>query len=130
MRTKTNERKTLKVCTVRDDRGSLLVTFHGISTREDASALRQATIELDGNELPELPEHEYYHHQIVGLTVITAGGDELGKIAEIMETGGADVYIVRGRGKEYLIPAIRDVIAGIDLSSGIMTVRPLQGLLD
>ncbi len=126
-----NSRKEcLKVRTVRHDRGALLISFYGVSTREHAAEFRQATIEIDRTQLPELAEHEYYHHQIIGLTVVTADGEELGTILGIMETGGADVYIVHGRGRECLIPAVRDVIENIDLSSGIMTVTPLEGLLD
>jgi len=60
---------------------------------------------------------------------ITTEGREIGKVVEIMETGSNDVYVVRGQGKEYLIPAVKDVISSVDLDSGTITIIPIDGLL-
>ena len=62
--------------------------------------------------------------------VITSEGREIGRVAEILETGSNDVYVVRGQGKEYLIPAIKDIISRIDLRSGTIIITPMEGLLD
>jgi len=77
-----------------------------------------------------LRENEFYHRQIIGLVAITSEGREIGKVVEIMETGSNDVYVVRGQGKEYLIPAVKDVISSVDLDSGTITIIPIEGLLD
>ena len=92
--------------------------------------LRNAVIEMGEKDLPALPENEYYHRQIIGLAVITSEGNEIGRVTEIMETGSNDVYIVKGQGKEYLIPAIKDIVTHIDLASGTITITPLHGLLN
>jgi 16S rRNA processing protein RimM len=47
-----------------------------------------------------------------------------------MQTGANDVYVVNGNGREYLIPAIPDVVISTDIDSDIMTIRPLDGLFD
>jgi 16S rRNA processing protein RimM len=47
-----------------------------------------------------------------------------------MATGSNDVYLVRSGEKEYLIPAIEDVVVEINLAAGVMTVSPLEGLLE
>lgn len=75
-------------------------------------------------------ENEFYHRQIIGLLAITSEGREIGKVVGIMETGSNDVYVVRGQGKEYLIPAVKDVISSVDLDSGTITIIPIEGLLD
>ncbi len=77
-----------------------------------------------------LPPNKFYYFQIIGLTVVTPEGKEIGKITGILETGSNDVYVVTGMGKEYLIPAIEDAIANINLSSGTLTLSPMKGLLD
>jgi 16S rRNA processing protein RimM len=53
-----------------------------------------------------------------------------GKIVDVMQTGANDVYVVNGNGREYLIPAIPDVVISTDIDSDIMTIRPLDGLFD
>ncbi|NJD56468.1 MAG: 16S rRNA processing protein RimM [Nitrospirae bacterium] len=118
------------VRSVRDDNHALFISFDGLDRREDAALLRNALIEIDEKALPQLAENEYYHRQIIGLLVVTPEGREVGRVTGIMETGSNDVYIVKGRSREYLIPAIKDVISKIDPCSGTILITPMEGLLD
>ena len=43
--------------------------------------------------------------------------------------GANDVYVVRNGNREVLLPAVEPVIKNVDVTSGIMTVDPLPGLL-
>jgi len=115
---------------IRTDREFLIIAFHGISSREEASTLRNAMIEVDASMLPALGENEYYYHQIIGLSVVTVEGKTIGRVTEIMETVSNEVYVVQDIDREYLIPAVKAVIADINLNTGIMTITPVDGLLD
>jgi len=109
---------------------SVAIAFCGIDNPEDAAVLRGAMIKVDSSALPVLDEGEYYYHEIIGLDVITTSGEHLGRIADIIETGSNDVYCIKGNGKEYLVPAIRDVIESIDIPGKCMKIRPIEGLID
>jgi len=80
--------------------------------------------------LPELEDDEYYWRDLIGLTVVTDQGVVLGSVKDIFETGSSDIYVVEGNDREYLIPAIADVIARVDLPGRTITITPLVGLLD
>ncbi len=82
------------------------------------------------DQLPELPPDEYYWCDLLGLRVVTVGGEALGTLSEIIATGSNDVYVVRDAAREYLLPALEDVVINIDLNAGVMTVSPPEGLLD
>jgi 16S rRNA processing protein RimM len=77
--------------------------------------------------LEDLTEGEYYWRDIIGLDVYTQDGKRLGRIESVFPTGSNDVYVCKGE-REILIPAIADVIQGIDLDKNIMTVKLLEGL--
>ena len=62
----------------------------------------------------ELEEGEYFHYQLIGMSVRTEEGEDLGEIQEILETGSNDVYIVRGSGGELLIPAVSHVVLEVE----------------
>ncbi|MBC8019359.1 MAG: 16S rRNA processing protein RimM [Verrucomicrobia bacterium] len=81
-------------------------------------------------QLPKLTDDEYYWSDLIGLQVFTDDGTLLGKIAEIFETGSSDIYVVRNKKREYLIPAIVDVVKQVDLAGGKIVITPLDGLLD
>lgn len=81
-------------------------------------------------QLPELPEGEYYWCDLLGLGVVTDRGEDLGILSDIIATGSNDVYVVKSGEREYLIPALEDVVRKIDLDNGIMKVSPPEGLFD
>ena len=85
---------------------------------------------LKRSQLPVPNEDEYYWRDLIGLAVQTDQGIELGTLVDIFETGSSDIYVVHGPSKEYLIPAIADVITQIDIAGKKMVITPLDGLLD
>lgn len=103
----------------------LLLKFEGIDTPEAVGQFRNCMVYVRADSLPRLPEGEYYHHQLVGLQVITEDGQTLGILTEVLETGANDVYVITAAdGKEVLLPAIHEVILGVDLVEKSMHVRP------
>ena len=89
---------------------------------------RELYVERD--QLPELPEGEYYWRDLVGLRVVTDQGEMLGTLTEIIATGSNDVYVVQGVEREYLIPALEEVVLEVNLDDGVMKVSPSEGLFD
>ena len=81
-----------------------------------------------GQDSPQ--EDQYYHHQIIGLRVITTSGKEIGTVTDIISGKSNDNYIVKGPTGEVLIPAIEDVVRSIDLERGSITIEPIDGLLE
>ncbi len=77
-----------------------------------------------------LPEGQFYHDQLIGLQVRTTRGEYIGDVVDILTGKSNDNYIVRGPTGEILIPAIEDVVQSIDLKQGIVTIEPIEGLLD
>jgi 16S rRNA processing protein RimM len=106
-----------------------LVAFKGYDTPEAVAELSNQYVYVSAADRPPLPKGEYYHHQLLNLKVITDEGQDLGKLASILETGSSDVYIVRSEvGKEVLLPNIESVVKEIDLEAGVMHVHLLPGL--
>lgn len=110
--------------------GKLMIGLDGFDEINTAQQFVGCEICLLRSQLPEPEENEYYWCDLIGLKVTTVDGIELGTITDIFETGSNDIYVVRGTGREYLIPAISDVISSIDPKEGRIIVTPLEGLLD
>jgi 16S rRNA processing protein RimM len=109
--------------------GTVLITLAGVSTLEQAEALRGSYLWVREADAVPLGPGEYYSHQIVGLEVFTTAGEPLGRVREILSTGANDVYIVEGPRGEILLPAIASVVKEIDVAAGRMRVELLEGLL-
>jgi 16S rRNA processing protein RimM len=108
---------------------TLLVRFRDIETAEDVGLLRNQIVYVSSKGLPRLPEGEYYHHELLGMSVLNEAGEFIGVLDEILETGANDVYLIRRpTGEELLIPAIPDVILAIDPKQKEIHVRPPEYL--
>lgn len=115
---------------VRPHKGGFIIKLKGIDDISQAETLVGCDVLLAREQLPETGSDEYYWCDLMGLTVETVEGRLLGRVTDIFETGSSDIYVVTGTGREYLIPAIADVIDSIDLNGGKMVITPLEGLLD
>ena len=126
-----DDHQPLKITRRRPHNDGLLLGFEGISTPTEAGKYRATLAYVPAEDRPALPDGEYYHHQIIGLTVLADTGQELGVLTEIIETGANDVYVVKpAEGREILLPALKDVILDVDLAAKTMRVHLLPGLLD
>jgi 16S rRNA processing protein RimM len=114
---------------VRGHNRELIVHMTGLDSPEAAGRYRNAILYVKSSELPKLPEGEYYHHQLLGLTAINEAGEELGRLTDILETGANDVYLVKTLdGNELLLPAVDEVILEVDLEHHQIRVRPPEYL--
>ena len=107
-------------------KGWWVLKLEGINTLEEACQLRDEPLTIGEADLHPLPQGQYYRFQIVGLRVYTTAGEYLGDITDILETGSNDVYVVKGAGKETLVPAIAEFIHEVDLE-GRRIVIEMEG---
>lgn len=109
---------------------TVLLRLEDLGDRTAAQTLRGADVEVPTGAAVTLPRGQFYWHQVIGLRVEDARTHELlGQVADIIETGANDVYIVKGERGEILVPAIKDVVKKIDPQEGRMLIEPLPGML-
>jgi 16S rRNA processing protein RimM len=123
--------RRVRILEVVSPQGYPMIRFEGYEDRAAAERLRGELIEIEPDELPELPDGEYYIDDLRGLAVVSSEGDPIGILADVLTTGANDVYVVRREGeRDVLIPAIPDVVLAVDLDARRMVVEVLPGLID
>ena len=127
--TRHNDRQKIEIENIREGNAKLIVKLRQIDDRNAAEELRGSYIQRRVEQGPALEDDEYYIFDLIGLEVKTIDGRELGRIVDVLTMPANDVYVVRSKSGEFLIPAIRDVIKKIDLNNEIMLIEPIDGLL-
>lgn len=123
--------ESITIDSVRPHGNSLLIRIHGYDTPEAVGRFRNQWVYVQADEVPPLPDGQYYKYELVDLEVVDDEGNKLGTLTEIIETGANDVYIVRNEsGKEILLPAIPSVILEVDMDARLMKVHLIDGLID
>jgi len=126
---KNGEKKESIINKVSIIKGGFAVSLAHIKSVTDAQQIVGGYIAVPENEVPALGKDTWYHYEIIGIEVFTTDGMCLGKIEDILTTGSNDVYIVRDNEREYLIPAIRDVIKEVDTKRRRMVITLIDGLI-
>lgn len=109
----------------------VILKMDGIDDINDAEMYRNKVLTVPREELGELPEGTYYICDLLGCSVVTIDGMQLGKIDDVIKTGSNDVYSVKNEmGKQVLIPVIDDVVKDVNLEDKLITVQLLKGLID
>lgn len=119
-----------RIVHARSARGQVLLKLRGVDDSVAAEALRGEMLRVPLTEAVALDDDQYFWYQIIDLEVVTAAGQSLGKVVDIIKTGANDVYVVRGSRGELLIPAIEDVVKEVDLKAGRIVVELIPGLVD
>jgi 16S rRNA processing protein RimM len=120
----------LQISKTRPHSRGMLLGFEGYQSRDEIAEMRNMLVQVRTADRPELPEGDYYHHQLLGLQVTDENGTGLGRITAIIETGANDVYVIQNdMGEEVLIPAIESVIKDIDLENNHVRIHLLPGLM-
>ncbi len=114
----------------REFKGKVLLKLKQVESPEEVKKLVGGFIEIEKDQLVELPEERYFIFDIVGLFVITTKGQKIGKVKEVISLPANDLYLVEGDKKLYHIPAIKKVVKRIDLEKKEMIIEPIEGLLD
>jgi 16S rRNA processing protein RimM len=114
--------------------GRLLLRFAGVDDRAAAEDLRGTLLVVDSADLGDPPDpDEFRDHQLIGLSVIAPGGEQVGTVADVLHHG-QDLLVVAGTGRrtgaEILIPFVSAIVTDVDVSAGLLRVSPPPGLLD
>ncbi|GMV50115.1 16S rRNA processing protein RimM [Nitrospirales bacterium NOB] len=119
-----------RVTHVRPGGSTLIVGFEAFTTPEQVAEFRGGLIQAPRADSPTLPAGHYYECDLIGMVVQDEAGMVLGRLEEIWRLPDHQVFAVRQEGKETLIPAVKQVVVGVDVPNRLMTVRLPKGFED
>ena len=115
---------------VRYQKNLVLLRLEGVEDRNQAEALRNRYLTIDREHLRELDEDEYFVFDLIGLEAVDTEGKHIGRVTDVIQNSAQDLYEIEvDSGNRYLVPAVYEIVADIDINSGIMTIKPIPGLL-
>lgn len=107
----------------------VIVKFKNIEDIESAEKFRNKYIKVHRNDAVKLPEDSFFICDVIGSDVFTIEGEQLGKVWDVIETGSNDVFVVKTKDKEILIPALKTIFKEIDIIKGRIIVELPEGLI-
>ncbi len=128
--------RSLTLRSTRVHNGTWLLAFERIPDRTGAESLRGTRLltDVDDDDQQRLDDdnHEgWYEDELVGLTVVTRDGQQVGTVSGLQTGAVQDLLVVAlaGGGSAYL-PFVEAIVPEVDVPSGRVVVDPPDGLLE
>jgi 16S rRNA processing protein RimM len=119
----------LTVAAGRVHKSGAVVHFEGYDSCERAEELRGLDLEIPRSEVPKAKRGVYYHFELLGC-LVREGGQELGKVVEVVEDGGGVMLIVEGEGRRVPVPFVKEILRKVDVAAGRIDVALPEGLVE
>ena len=125
-----DKKTTLEVLNIAPHGRVVIADFKGVGSIEDAEKLRNKIIYIKRDDA-KLPEDKYFIDEIIGSEAFNAdSGELLGILCDVSKTGANDVWHIKSGEKEYLLPAVDEVIVSVDIDASKVILRPLKGIFE
>lgn len=113
-----------KVTWVKIATPKVILKIEGIETIEEALLYKNKYVEVNRENAVKLKEGCHFIADLIGCVVYDTLNKKLGTVTEVLQTGSNDVYVVKGEGKELLVPALKSVVESIDVESEKIVIKP------
>ena len=128
---KNNKLVKYKIGGVKFLKNFVIIKFQGVDDINSAQELKETYMKVDRKNAVKLPEGSFFICDLIGCTVFEENGNKLGVIADVIQTGSNDVYIVkREQGRDVLVPALKSVVRTVSLEKRMLEVQLPEGLVE
>ena len=104
-----------------------LLRLEGVSSREDADALRGYTLCVPRSALPELDEGEYYHADLIGLEAFERG-ESIGTVVDVLDYPSAECLKVERPDGFLEVPMLPKWLDRVDVDAGKVLLKDLDDI--
>ena len=112
--------RPLKIAVTRIADDAVFMYVENVADRDAAEKLRGTLLYIDRAHAVDLDEDSTFIADLYGLRGLDDTGRDFGRIVDVMQPGGNDVYVFKGPLGEVLVPALKSVVIKVDLEKGEM----------
>jgi 16S rRNA processing protein RimM len=127
------EQESLKIENFWFQKNRIVLKFAGVDSIETARPLVNCEVCVPESEAVALEDDRFYDWELQGCAVETLEGKKLGRVREVMRTGGTEILVVAREdepGKDYLVPFAEAICIDVDVENKLIRINPPEGLLE
>ena len=122
--------RSVSVRTAKLHGGDVVATLVGMRDRNEAEALKGATIQVSRKDFPALDNDEYYWTDLIGLDVVNLQGEALGRVTDMMHNGAQSILRITpvsegdptAKVEDRLVPFVDQFVKTVDLEGKLITL--------
>lgn len=123
------EKIDLEIAGVKFFKNLVILKFKGIDDINEVEKYKKKSLYVTREHAVKLEKDEYFIADLIGLSVVSDEGEDLGTLTDVLQTGANDVYTISKEGcDDILLPAIKECVKEVNVAEGRMCVHLLEGL--
>ncbi len=107
----------------------VFLKLKGIDDINEAEKYKNDYVLIDRKDAIPLEEDQYFIFDLIGCDVRTLEGQYVGKVTDVLQTAANDIYVVKDKDKEALIPAVAQFVKKVDIEEKCILIDPIEGLI-
>jgi len=107
-----------------------VLKFQGVDDINAAEQFRGAWVQIEAQEAVTLPEGTYFDHDLIGCSVRSLAGEELGRVEQVLRITGNSQLVVRGPSGEFYVPLTEVFCKSVSVDRKEILVDLPEGLID
>lgn len=112
-------------------KGFVILKFQEFTEINEVLKFKNEYLYIDDSDKIELPKDAFFIFDIVGCKVLDVKGHEIGTVTEVITNTGNDIYVIKDENnKQYLIPAVKEIIKEVNIEEKKIVIKPIEGLIE
>ena len=122
--------KEFEITITRPVKNGFAAKIKGVRFKDQADALRGTSLHVPREKLPNLPDDEFYHSDLIGLEVFDTGGAALGHVKAVLDHGAGDILEIHSPGMKQpaMLPFTKTAVPTVDLTAQRIIADPPIGV--
>lgn len=123
------ESKPLKIVKVRYKKNLAILKFEGLDHINDVEKFKNKIVYTEKLSPDALEEERYYVEDLLGMAVVDEKHGKIGVLKEVLQNPAHDLYVVKTKGEDLLIPVVEAFIKEVDMENKIIKTTLIDGFL-
>ena len=124
--------RSFEIEEVRSGKEFLVARLKGVADRATAEQLRNTDLFVPRERLPDTADEEYYHADLIGLSVENSAGQTTGTVIAVHNFGAGDLLEIQpvGGGGTVMVPFTADAVPVVDIVQAKIVMEPPPGTFE
>lgn len=124
------EKLSFEIENVKYHKGMILLKLKDFNNINEVLKFKDEFIFVDELNKIKLPKDNYFIYELIDCKVFDLDGKLLGYIKDVLQNSSNDIYIIKDKDREYLIPAVKEFIKEVNIREKKIIIDPIEGMIE
>ena len=124
------EKLSVEITNVKYHKNMILLKLKEFDNINEVIKFKEELVFIHEEDKVELSKDNYFIYELIDCNVFDTDGNSLGYVKDVLQNSSNDIYVIKDKEKEYLIPAVKQFIKEVNISEKRIVIDPIEGMIE